>query len=142
MRTFLFLGSILLMGCQSSDQKAIALQGSDERIEAVAKPALVTFSSAFDDSAQIRLRLYADSTFQLALTSPERTLQGKLTITADHYQLFFSDTLTALNELITPVHPDASVVVYPDGSVALDKALTQFYVRGQLVTSDTLAEKP
>ena len=59
-------------------------------------------------------------------------MQGKLAITEDHYQLSFPDTVAQLNELITPVHPDASVVVYPDGSVALDRALTQFYVRGDI----------
>ena len=69
-------------------------------------------------------------------------MQGKLTITDDHYRLFFPDTVAQFNELITPIHHDASIVAYPDGSVALDRALTQFYIRGSLVTQDTLAEKP
>ena len=148
MRISIFWCSILLIassiGCQSSDQNAIALRSSSPQ----KNPALAftTFSSASTDATQTQLLLYPDSTFQLLLPSSSgsavRDIQGELTIAEDHYQLFFPDTISQLNELVTPVHPDASVVVYPDGSVALDKALRQFYVRGKLVTNDTLAEKP
>lgn len=142
MRTHLWaIGLLLVVSCQS-DQKAITLQASSRGAET----AFATFSSAPNASEQIDLYLYEDSTFQLAFAAPKnsanRILQGKLVIAEDHYQLFFPDTVAQLNELITPVHPDASVVVYPDGSVALDKALAQFYVRGTLVANDTLAEKP
>ena len=144
----LFWSAILLInlaGCQSSDQKTIVLGERESRADATKEAAvLATFSSNAGDSVQIRLRLQSDSTFLLEMVlrkaSFPQNIRGPLEITEERYRLFFPDSVAQLNELITPVHPDASVIVYPDYSVALDKALTQFYVRGVLVSSDTLAK--
>ena len=133
-RAVFFIG---LLGCQSSDQKTFTLRApaSSE------KAALASFSSSLGDSATVALRLQKDSTFILEAgtrQAPTRRIEGKLEITEERYRLFFPDTVDRLNELITPIHSDASVIVYPDYSVALDKALTQFYVRGVLVHRDTI----
>ena len=135
-----------MIGCQSSEQKSFTLQeGERSANHREEKNTLASFSSDSSDSVQVRLLLWADSTYLLEVAprkaSPAHDLRGKLAIAKDHYQLFFPDTVAQLNELITPVHHDASVAVYPDHSVVLDKALTQFYVRGVLVTSDTSARK-
>ena len=128
---------VSLSGCQSSEHKIITLRAGGK--------AFTTFSSAPEEPAQVRLQLLTDSTFRLSVIPHEgassQDMQGRLSVSDGHYQLFFPDTVSQLNQLITPVHPDASVVVYPDRSVALDKTLTQFYVRGTLVTSDTLAAR-
>ena len=141
MRLSALLSSTLLMiviiGCQSSDRQTMALRGSGHSEERASKTALATFSSAADSSEQVRLQLYTDSTFELGFSSEQhrqaRKIEGKLAITDDHYQLFFPDTVAHLNELLTPVHHDASVVVYPDGSIALDRALTQLFAEGTLI---------
>ena len=132
MRYILFLSSVVFaLSCNSSDP-TIKLQ------EREADP-LVIFSSAPSQPAA-QLRLLADSTFRLrASKQPPHTaeLQGKFSIDDQYYRLFFKDSVHHLNELITPVHPDGSVVVYPDHSVALDRSLLQFYVQGELVAKDT-----
>ncbi len=140
----LFWGAALcisLVGCQSSEQKTFTLRTPESLARETT--ALAIFSSEADDSIQVELRLQADSTFLLEMTprqAPVQTIRGALEIADERYRLLFPDTVAHLNELITPVHPDASVIVYPDYSVALDKALTQLYVRGVLVSIDTLAK--
>ena len=139
------LSIVSMISCQSSEQKTFTLRENGTNASAKG-PAFATFSSTPEASEQIRLQLYSDSTFQLEFPSEkraaDRSIQGRLAIVEDHYQLFFPDTVARINQLITPVHPDASVVVYPDGSVALDKALTQFFVKGQLIKIDTSVVRP
>ena len=69
-----------------------------------------------------------------------RVFSGKLEIVEARYRLFFPDTITRFNELITPVHADASVVTYPDYSVVLDEKLRQLYVRNTLLTADSVGQ--
>lgn len=144
MKNAVLLGGLLflvgIMGCQSSDRKKITLQNGEGGTYGTGDT-LAAFSSERNDSVQIELLLYTDSAFHLHIQEAEKAsdyrLRGSLRIAENYYQLFFPDTITRLNELITSGHSDASVVVYPDHSVALDKALTQFYVRGIEVTRDT-----
>lgn len=129
--------ALCVFSCQSSERKIITLKGGGERTLAV-------FSSAPEEPAQVKLQLLADSTFQLAFSpregAPPSEINGKIDITQDHYRLFFPDTVRQLNQLLTSDYHDASVVVYPDRSVAFEKALRQFYIRGVLVSSDTLSD--
>lgn len=103
---------------------------------------LVRYLSDPRDSGRVELILRADSTFVLQITAQNepviRTFSGSLAVTDTRYQLFFPDTTTHFNELITPVHADASVITYPDYSVVLDKKLRQFYVRDVLITADSV----
>ncbi len=102
---------------------------------------LARFSSDSHDSTSVLLSLRSDSTFLLQITSQRgsgfSTFSGKLEVGQERYRLFFPDTIAHFNELITPVHHDASVVVYPDYSVVLDKKLRQLYVRNTLLTADS-----
>lgn len=142
MNKLVLLGSLILtigtIGCQTSDRPPLVPRPSSAA-------ALTTFSSTPDDSLTVRLLLQADSTFFLSISdeeaSPTRSMQGRLSIAEDHYRLFFPDTVTQLNELMMPVHQDASVVVYPDHSVVLDRTLDQFYVHSTLVSKDTADQK-
>ena len=134
MNRIVLLGIAWLTGCSSPDSPVI-------KLTPVEAETLVAFSSAPSDSARVSLRLNADSTFLLDIetsSAPPQRIGGALRMAPGQYQLFFPDSTDRLNELITPVHQDASVVVYPDGSVALDRALDQFYVRRILVTKDSL----
>ena len=103
---------------------------------------LAHYSSGQPGSTQAQLMLRSDSTFVLRITSlkdsADRAYSGKLSVTDKQYQLFFPDTIARFNELITPVHADASVVAYPDYSVVLDKKLRQLYVRDMLITVDSV----
>ena len=105
------------------------------------EPLLARFSSDPHDSTRVLLSLRPDSTFLLQITprrdSVASTFSGKLEIAQERYRLFFPDTIVHFNGLITPVHRDASVVVYPDYSVVLDKKLRQLYVRNTLLTADS-----
>ena len=102
---------------------------------------LAHYASDPRDSTGVILSLHSDSTFLLQIT-PQRgagssTFSGRLEIVEERYRLFFPDTIARFNDLITPVHHDASVVVYPDYSVVLDKKLRQLYVRNTLLTADS-----
>ncbi len=102
---------------------------------------LAQYSSGQHDSTQTQLIIRPDSTFILQITPPkgsaDQVYSGRLTATDKQYQLFFPDTIAHFNELITPVHADASVVAYPDYSVVLDRKLRQLYVRNTLLTADS-----
>ncbi|MGB3851581.1 MAG: hypothetical protein WA958_16555 [Tunicatimonas sp.] len=103
--------------------------------------ALLTFAS---DTSEARLLLRTDSTFVLTVPPVDQVqphvVTGRLNIADDHYRLFFTDTLAGFNKLLTSVHTDASVVAYPDYSVVLDKKLQQLYVKGALVTADSVSQ--
>jgi hypothetical protein len=105
------------------------------------EPLLARFSSDPHDSTAVLLQLRPDGSFRLQI-APQRdsvtqTFSGKLEVAQERYRLFFPDTIAHFNELITPVHRDASVVVYPDYSVVLDKKLRQLYVKNTLLTADS-----
>lgn len=107
------------------------------------EPLLARFSSDPHDSTVVLLRLRPDSTFLLQIASQRdaaaTNFSGKLEVVQERYRLFFPDTIAHFNELITPVHRDASVVVYPDYSVVLDRKLRQLYVRNTLLTADSVS---
>ena len=137
-----FVLSLLCVACFAS------CQSSDPPIKLQEREAdpLVVFSSATDHPTTgmpaVQLRLLTDSTFRLRVgerVSGKAELQGKFSANDQYYHLFFKDSVSQLNELITSVHTDGSVVVYPDHSVVLDRSLLQFYVQGALVAKDTTA---
>lgn len=135
------LTTALISNCGTSERPRSSAPASSTSANAPDAAPLRIFSS---DTTRGRLLLRADSTFVLELPSANLdsspTISGKLAITDDHYHLFFSDTIAHFNELLTAVHPDASLVAYPDYSVVLDKKLRQLYVRGTLVRADTIEQ--
>ncbi len=137
----LLLTATLLTACGSSDRPGLSDSSTKPSAAATEAKALRTFTS---DTAQTRLLLRADSTFVLEMSGVGQgalqSITGRLKITDAHYRLFFPDTVARFNELITPVHTDASVVAYPDYSVVLDKKLRQLYVKGVLVSADTTGQ--
>ncbi|MGB3780741.1 MAG: hypothetical protein WA960_20420 [Tunicatimonas sp.] len=146
MASFLsWCGGLLLLGffggCGPVEQRADAALPPVDPPEA---HYLAQYSSGQHDSTQTQLILRPDSTFTLQITPPkgsaDQVYSGKLTTTDKQYQLFFPDTIAHFNELITPVHADASVVAYPDYSVVLDKKLRQLYVRNNLLTTDSTGQ--
>lgn len=121
-------------------------QWGDETSHRVAKQAttpspVATFVSQGNNYADILLTLQKDSTYQLraSFASQESSthspldLQGKWAVNKNHYRLYFPDTLQHINDLFAPIPGDASLLIYPDHSVAMDTALQQFYILGVVV---------
>ena len=127
----------LFAACEPSDRSQLIPPSGKPT---AASAPLRTFVS---DTTPTRLLLRADSTFTLeaAAVGQAAPMSGKMVITQDHYRLFFPNTTAHFNELITSVHPDGSVVAYPDYSVALDKELRQVYVHHVLLTADSTARE-
>ncbi len=125
-----------LIGCGGARERPRSSGNTSEEIPEAAP--LRTFTS---ETTQTRLLLRSDSTFLLQITprysSMDSSFSGEFEVAKERYRLFFPDTIARFNELITPVHGDASVVVYPDYSVVLDKKLRQLYVRNTLLTADS-----
>lgn len=138
----LWLVIILIGSCGPADRPPLTTPTLPGK-RSVAPPAIAALHAFTSDTTQTRLLLRADSTFVLETASAGQTapvtMSGRLAITATHYHLFFPDTMAHFNELITSVHPDGSVVAYPDYSVALDKKLRQLYVNSVLVTANSVA---
>ena len=109
--------------------------------KAATSPPVTTFVSQGNNYANVLLTLQTDSTYQLrasfapqeSSTRPPLDLQGKWAVSKNHYQLYFPDTLQQINDLFAPIPGDASLVIYPDHSVAMDTALRQFYILGVIV---------
>lgn len=121
-----------MWGCQFGEDT------SHQKVKQAATPLPVaTFVSQGNNYADILLTLQADSTYQLRVSSVSPRLplsvEGQWVISENHYRLYFPDTLRQINDLFAPIPGDASLVIYPDHSVAMDTALHQFYILGVVV---------
>ena len=132
---YLFILLTSIGGCQLGDN------ASHRAAKQATTPSpIATFVSQGNHYADVLLTLQEDSTYQLRVSfAPQESvrtplnLQGKWTVNENYYQLYFSDTLAQINDLFAPIPGDASLVIYPDHSVAMDTALQQFYVLGVVV---------